>query len=388
MSILTPHGAITTPSFMPDATYGTVKGLSFNDLKAVGVNEFVTTTLHLENKLDSKYISEYGGLHKFLNWDRPILTDSGGFQVFSLIYRRPNKQNRISDAGCSFVDPNSGEYSLLTPEISQMIQHNLGSDIRVVLDEPVLHEGSYAQAEAAVKRTTEWAKRSKQKFLELLQIDENEFSRTSVGSGSGLGSGKEFSKPQPNPRPLLTAVIQGGNFFELRKRSAEELQEIGFDIYGFGGLPLHNSKRWNLEHPTGFHHELLDLVSGLVVDKPKYGLGIGTPDDIIYCSNLGWDLFDTVLPTRNARHGYLFVSPGQGDVQQKNFDVMHIKTERYKFDESPVDAECDCECCRTISRAYLRHLLRLEDGAGFRLASIHNLRFYSRTMESLQKLTQ
>lgn len=368
MAIVTPHGEITTPSFMPDATYGTVKGLSFADLAAVGVQEFVTTTLHLEKKLDSKYIAEYGGLHKFLNWNRPILTDSGGFQVFSLIHRRPNRQNKISDAGCSFVDPNSGEYNLLTPEISQIIQHNLGSDIRVVLDEPVLHEGSFAQAEAAVKRTTEWAKRSKAQFLQLLGIDEQTFVKTA----------------HTGHRPLLVAVIQGGNFFELRKRSAEELQEIGFDIYGFGGLPLHNSNRWNYEHPTGFHHELLDLVSGLVSDKPKYGLGIGTPDDIEYCTNLGWDLFDTVLPTRNARHGYLYVTSSHGDANFQNYDVLHIKTERYAFDESPVDTTCDCECCRTVSRAYLRHLLKLHDGAGHRLASIHNLRHYAKLMQRLQ----
>lgn len=365
--IKTLHGDIAGPAFMPDATYGAVKTLSFGDVATSGIRELVTTTLHLEQNLGSKYIAEYGGLHKFFNWDRPILTDSGGFQVFSLIYRRPNASNLITDAGCSFIDHRTGKHSLLTPEISQIIQHNLGSDIRVVFDEPVVHDGPLSQAQNAVRRTTEWAKRSKAQFLKLNGLTEADFNNPEI------------------KRPLLVAVIQGGNYFDLRRQSAEELLEIGFDIYGFGGLPLHNTFSWKNDAPSGFYHELLDYVSSLVPDdKLKYGLGIGTPDDLKYCAGLGWDLFDTVLPTRNARHGYIYTRSGLGDKEFENYSVLHVKSERYKFDDQPIDSECNCECCKTASRAYLRHLIRLAEPAGQRLASIHNLHFYSELMKSLR----
>ena len=367
MAIETLHGTIQTPAFMPDATYGAVKAMTFKDVEQTGVKELVTTTLHIEQQLGSEYIKQLGGLHKFFGWERPILTDSGGFQVFSLIHRQANKANKITDAGCSFIDQATGKFQLLTPEISQIIQHNLGSDICVVLDEPVVHDGPTSQASRAVKRTTEWAKRSKQKFLELNNLTENDFNDPKV------------------KRPLLTAVIQGGNNFELRKQSADELQEIGFDIYGFGGLPIHNTHSWKNDAPKGFYHDLLRYVGSLVHgNKPKYGLGIGTPDDLIFCSKLGWELFDTVLPTRNARHGYLYVSPGNGDDYKENYDVLHIKTEQYKFADEPVDPECDCECCTTVSRAYLRYVLRIGEASGYRLASIHNLRFYARLMERIR----
>jgi len=361
------HGQLNTPVFLPDATYGSIKSVSFKDVEDTKTPAIVTTTLHLENKLGSEYVRDFGGLHKFFNWNKPILTDSGGFQVFSLIYRRNNKDNRISDVGCSFIDPLSGRSHLLTPESSQIIQHNLGSDICVVLDEPVIHDGPISQARKAVERTTLWAKRSKQKFLELNDLTEKDFNDPSI------------------KRPLLVAVIQGGNNFELRKRSADSLLEIGFDIYGFGGLPLHNTFSWKNDAPVGFHHELLEYVTGLVPkDTIKYGLGIGTPDDISYLARLGWEIFDTVLPTRNARHGLLYVSKGSGDKQHIEYDTMHIRTDRYKFDDSAVDPKCDCITCRTTSRAYLRYLLRIEEPAGYRLASIHNLRFYSKLMEDLQ----
>jgi queuine tRNA-ribosyltransferase len=362
-SIKTLHGDITTPAFLPDATYGTVKSLTFADVAQSGVRELVTTTLHLEQKLGSDYIKQYGGLHKFFNWDRPILTDSGGFQVFSLIHRRVNKANKISNAGASFIDPANGSYSLLTPEISQTIQHNLGSDIRVVLDEPVVHDGPVSQAKQAIERTTAWAKRSKQKFLELNNLSLADFNNPNV------------------KRPLLVAVIQGGNNFDLRKQSAQELLEIGFDIYGFGGLPVHNTFSWKEDAPTGFYHELLNYVSELVPNQfPKYGLGIGTPDDIIYCSKLGWQLFDTVLPTRNARHGYLYVPKGMGDLDFEHFSVLHVKSERYKFDQQKISPDSPLD----ISRAYLRHLIRIKDPAGFRIATMHNLDFYSKIMVGLQ----
>jgi queuine tRNA-ribosyltransferase len=365
MSIKTLHGELTTPAFLPDATYGTVKALSFADVTDVGVEAIVTTTLHIEQKLGSAYVAKFGGLHKFFGWDKPILTDSGGFQVFSLLHRRKNKAHTLTDAGVSFLDPLNGKYNLLTPENSQMIQHNLGADIRVVLDEPVNHEGARSEAIEAVRRTTLWARRAKQKFLELHDISAADFERSQDG------------------RPLLVGVIQGGNDFELRRQSAEELQEIGFDIYGFGGLPLHKHTTWKDGGPTGFFHELLQFVGELVPDKPKYGLGIGTPDDLIFCSKLGWQLFDTVLPTRNGRHGALYVPAGVGDKSFGDYDLMHIKTERYKWDDQPI-MPGDASGLK-VSRAYLRHLLRIEDPAGYRLASMHNLWYFAQLMATLQK---
>jgi queuine tRNA-ribosyltransferase len=351
---------------MPDATYGAVKALSFADVEATDTKALVTTTLHLEQNLGSAYIKQFGGLHKFFNWQKPIVTDSGGFQVFSLIHAKANPANKISEAGCSFIDYHNGNYHFLSPETSQVIQHNLGSDIRVVLDEPTPVEATAAMELAAVDRTTRWAKRSKQKFLELLGISDN-----------------EFNNPQL-VRPLLCCVVQGGNNFELRKRSAEQLMEIGFDIYGFGGAPMLKQVSWKDDPRSNkFYEELLAFVAEILPrDKVKYALGVGTPDDLKFCIETGWDLFDTVLPSRNARHGTLYVSPGQGDQSANNYDLVHIRTARYQFDEAPIDANCSCECCHTVSRAYLRHLIRINEAAGFRLASIHNLTFFQKIVST------
>lgn len=365
--IKTRHGIIQTPAFMPDATYGSIRNVSFKDAKTARVEEIVTTTLHIENKIGSEYIREFGGIHKFFGWDRPILSDSGGFQVFSLIHAAKNKNlNKITDAGCSFVTPETGQTKFLSPEISQIIQHNLGSDIRTVLDEPTQRDAPRSVLKDSLRRNTEWAKRSKEKFLELHNLTECDFNNPEV------------------ERPLLGAVIQGGNDFNLRKQSVEELIEIDFDIYNFGGMPLHNSVSWKNDASKGFHHELLAKVAELIPeDKIRYAMGVGTPDDIEFCVNNGWDIFDTVLPTRNARHGFLYVTKGQGDKEFKAYDVLHLKSERYKFDEKPVDEHCDCKACQTVTRAYLRHLIRINEPAGYRLATIHNLRFYSKIMKQL-----
>jgi queuine tRNA-ribosyltransferase len=374
--IETVHGKMRTPIFMPDATYGTIQALSFKDVETCGIKAVVSTTLHLEQKMDSKFIKEFGGLHKFIGWQKPLLTDSGGFQVFSLIHRskllaakkstpaakkKQAIQNKITDAGCSFIDYKTGDYNFLSPEISQAIQHNLGGDIRVVLDEPIIEDDSLASIKRSVERTTQWAKRSKKAFLELNKLTE-----------------KDFNDPKIK-RPLLTAVIQGANNFKYRQISAESLIEIGFDIYGFGGLPLHDKFSWHNDAPTGFYHDLITYTAGLIpVDKIRYGLGMGTPDDLRFAAGAGWDIFDSVLPTRNARHGYLYVNSGQGDHQYKTYDVLHITSLRYEKDERSVDGTCDCECCRSISRAYLRYLLKIKNPTGYRYATIHNLRHYAK----------
>lgn len=361
LEIKTKHGKINSPAFMPDATYGAIRSLSFQDAENAGVESIVTTTLHIENKIGSEYIRDFGGIHKFFGWDKPILTDSGGFQVFSLIHAAKEKKlNKITDAGCSFVNPETGQTKFLSPEISQIIQFNLGSDIVTVLDEPTVRDAPRSLLKNSLKRNTAWAKRSKKKFLELHNLTEKDFDNTNIR------------------RPLLGAVIQGGNDFNLRKQSAEELIDIGFDIYNFGGMPLHNNNSWKNNAEKGFHHELLARVAELIPEnKIRYAMGVGTPDDIEFCANNGWDLFDTVLPTRNARHGYLYVTKGEGDMEFKTYDVLHLKSNRYKYDRNPIDKHCNCQTCKTVTRAYLRHLIRINEPAGYRLATIHNLKHYS-----------
>ena len=358
-TIKTLHGEIKFPAFMPDATYGTINSISYNDLEQTGIKSIVTNTLHLERNLGSNFISNQGGFHKYVNWNLPVLTDSGGFQVFSLIHRRNYKQNKITEAGCSFLDNKTGKYFFLSPESSQHIQHLIGSDIRVVLDEPVIENASPLTIKNSIKKTTMWAKRAKTEFCNILDIAEDNF---------------ESYKS----RPLLTAVIQGANNFDLRKQSIDELTEIGFDIYGFGGLPLLTKRSWDYTHKGGLHRELLHFVAeNLPKDKIRYALGVGTPDDMIFAIKHGWDIFDTVLPTRNARHGYLYVSSGEGDKQYDSYDVLHIKNLKYVEDSNPIDSKCDCIACKSVSRSFLRYLLKIKDASGFRIATIHNLTFYS-----------
>jgi queuine tRNA-ribosyltransferase len=359
--IPTLHGSIQTPAFLPDATYGAVHSLSFDDVASTGVKELVTTTLHLELKLGSEYVEQYGGLHKFFNWQRPILTDSGGFQVFSLIHRRGNKFNFINDHGAHFRSPENGTVHTLTPETSMQIQKRLGSDIRVVLDEPLALNATKEANEHSVSITTKWAIRSKDEFLKIENIKESEYNSYKIGDKVN--------------RPLLTAVVQGSNDLPMRKRSAEELQEIVFDGYNFGGLPTKPDGTLDLE----LSEYLVDL---LPEDKIRYAMGIGTPDDIIKLAHMGWDLFDCVLPTRNARHGYLYVPKGEGDVDYENYSVLHVKSERYKNADEPITSVTH-PALKSVSRAYLRHLIKIHEPAGHRLATLHNLHFYNNVISQI-----
>ncbi len=360
-TIITEHGKLKTPVFMPDATFGAIRSISFKDAKKAKTRAIVTTTLHIENTITSQFIKKFGGIHKFFNWNEPILSDSGGFQVFSLIHASSNKNlNKITNAGASFVNPTNGQTKFLSPEISQIIQYNLKTDIVTALDEPTIRDAPLSVLKSSIQRNTLWAKRSKQKFLELHNLTENDFNNPKI------------------KRPLIGAVIQGGNNLKLRKESAKQLLEIGFDMYNFGGMPLHNKNSWKNNAPKGFYHELLEEVAKLILDdKIKYAMGVGTPDDIDFCIKSGWDLFDTVLPTRNARHGLLYVSKGAGDKHFKNYDTIHIKSLRYKYDKSPIDHNCNCTACKNVSRSYLRHLIRIKEPSGFRLATIHNLTFFN-----------
>jgi len=369
----TNHGTLSLPAFLPDATYGSIKNVSFDDLNKTGIQGIVTTTLHIENKIGSEYVKKYGGIHKFFGYDKPVLTDSGGWQVYSLINQKnASKDNKITQLGASFRNPTNGDYTLLSPESSIQIQYNLKPDIMTVLDNPFDPEIDWDKRKENLRINKDWAERSKRQYLKLTDLNVSSFTKIT-------------------DRPLLGAVIQGGENFDLREQSAKDLLDIGFDMYNFGGVPLMSKISWKNEQPSGLHKELLHKVSEMLPnDKIKYAMGIGQPEDIAFCVEIGWNLFDTVLPTRNARHGYLYVSENNGDTQKKykefEYDVLHLRSERYKFDDESVDPKCDCEACTSVSRAYVRHLIRIKEPAGLRLATIHNLRFYSKWMERLRQL--
>lgn len=341
MILDTLHGHLKLPAFMPDATYGAVKTLSFDDVKATGTQAIVTNTLHLFLRPGDEYIKSHGGLHQFFNWEGIIGTDSGGFQVFSLIHK--SGFGKITGDGAEFVSPHNGSTHILTPQSSQQIQHNMGSDIRIVLDDCLDHTITRKEAEEAVERTIRWASQSKQAFLKLEGLSDDTFAST------------DGSK-----RPLLFAVVQGGSFPDLRKHCAQELTKIGFDGYNFGGYPLDNKGK--------LATEVLNITADAIPDdKPKYAMGIGTPEDILTCIKMGYNLFDTVLPTRNARHGYLFTSEG----------IVRLNNSKYHTDQTVLDPECPCSACTSgYSKAYIRHLIKIKEPAGMRLATIHNLHYY------------
>jgi queuine tRNA-ribosyltransferase len=342
----TPHGIIKTPSFLPDATYGTVKMLSFSDVKRTGINEILSTTLHLHIKPGDKYIKRMGGMHNFFGWDRPILTDSGGWQVFSLIHQ--TKKGKVTEEGAEFVMPDTNKKQLLTPEDSINIQANLKSDIFVVLDDPILGSASYKENKKSVEITVEWAKRAKEEFYKRYQLDDI-----------------KFNNNVKYKRPLIFSVVQGGNYKDLRKECAEKLIEIGFDGFGYGGILLKDD--------VDKTNEMLRYFSDLIPEnKIRYGMGVGKPDDIKFCMENGYDLFDCVIPTRNGRHGQCFTS----------FGSINLKSSKYKYDNRPIDKNCDCEACNNgmfpySSRVYLYNLLKIKEVTAMRLCSIHNLRYYT-----------
>lgn len=359
LKIQTVHGVIETPAFMPDATYGSVKCLSFEDVKECGINEIVTNTLHLFVRPGNKFIKRFGGLHKFFNWNRPIFTDSGGYQVFTWIHIA--KSGNLSPKGASFKSPKDGKKYMLTPEKSQRIQHDLGSDIRIALDDCIHIERDNNYNTRSVELTTTWAKKAKLEFLNLLQI-----------------TPRDFDQNAKFKRPLIFGVIQGGNSKEMRKKSSDELQEIGFDGYNFGGYPI--------DTDGNLYEEITEYTASLLPEnKPRYAMGLGTPDQIVKCVQMGWDLFDCVLPTRNARHGSLIVTKGTGEPKGKYYDEIHIKSSKYQFDDSPLDPTCKCEACSNYSRAYIRHLIQIEETSGMRLCTIHNLAFYAGFMKNLRE---
>lgn len=320
----TAHGVIPTPIFMPVGTVGSVKALAPDDLEAIGAPIILGNTYHLYLRPGDELIARLGGLHRFASWPGAILTDSGGFQVFSLSSLR-----KLHEEGVEFRSHINGSRHLFTPESVVKIQRNLNSDIMMPLDECVPYGADYAYTERSVGLTTRWAARA----------------HAAWPSGS-----------RPN---LLFGIVQGGFFEDLRRRSAEELASLDFDGYAIGGLSVGESK-------AELHAMLASTAPLLPKDKARYLMGVGTPLDIALGILAGVDMFDCVLPTRNARNGTLYTSLGK----------INIKRREYAEDESPLDPECDCYTCRNFSRAYLRHLYVSKELLSFRLNSLHNLTYY------------
>jgi len=346
------------PVFFPDATKGIIKGADSRDLIEASVEGIIVNTFHISNHLGASVIKSAGGIKKFANWSKTVISDSGGFQLMSLIHSKQIK-GKISEKGITYQF--SGKKTLFTPEKSILTQFAIGSDIMICLDDCPSANANSSLNELSTKRTILWAKKSK-----------NEFDRLS-----------KMHQRNSESRPRLFAVIQGGNDKKLRTICAKELIKIGFDGYGFGGWPLDKNNNLN--------KDILSFTAKLMPnDLPKYALGVGNPQAIVYCFNMGYQIFDCVLPTRDARHNRLYVykkDPNNADItKEKDFyEYIYINDRDYIKDFRPVSRFCDCYTCKNYSRAYLRHLTNIKDPSFYRLATIHNLRFYTKLMETLKR---
>ena len=330
----TRHGPVETPVFMPVGTLGSVKSLSPEELYEVGAQIILGNTYHLYLRPGCEVIERFSGLHRFMHWEKPILTDSGGFQVFSL-----SKLARISEEGVSFQSHIDGSSHLLTPEKAIEIQGSLGSDIIMCLDQCVGHPSDTQKTREAVDLTTRWAVRSKIQWEKTLRA-----------------------------KSALFGIVQGGMHRSLRERSAAELVDVGFSGYALGGLSVGEPKELMLEM-SDFTLPLLPK------HKPRYVMGVGTPEDIVNLVALGADMFDCVMPTRNARNGQLFTDYG----------TINICNARYALDVDPIDSGCSCYTCRNYSRAYLRHLYMSRELLSYRLNTIHNVHYYLNLMRRMRK---
>ncbi len=355
----TAHGPLSLPVFFPDATRGVVRTVDSRDLEAVGVRGCVVNVFHLSSRPGVGLIKSAGGIHEFMDWPRPIASDSGGFQLMSMIRENP-MYGTVTKRGIHFVDADrGGKKVLFTPERSIRYQIDLGSDLVICLDDCPSPDASADEVAASVRRTVQWAERCRAEFDRLLAVRHR---------GDG-------------PRPLLFGVVQGGYDREMRRRCAEELLPLGFDGFGFGGWPL---------TPEGaLAEEIFAYTASLLPDPlPRFALGVGSPEHIVTCYRLGWRIFDCVLPTRDARHGRLYVwnapDPGLADLRTPDFyDFVYIRDEKHKRAWGPLSEACDCPCCRDYSLGYLHHLFDVDDPLGQRLATMHNLRFYTQLLASL-----
>jgi queuine tRNA-ribosyltransferase len=356
--LVTRRGTLAVPTFLPDATRAGVRGVTSEDLRRVGVEAVVVNAFHLLRRPGARVIQGGGGIHAFMGWDGPVLSDSGGFQVWSLIRQDPSR-GVIRDRQVIFREPETGEKWNLTPERVIGLQFQLGSDIAVCLDDCTDADAPLAEQERSVERTVAWARRSREAFDRL---------------AAGLRRG---ATP-----PRLFAVVQGGGDETLRRQCATALAGIGFDGYGFGGWPL-------AADSTLLSGPLRWVAESLPASVPRHALGIGRPDHLVSAFALGYSLFDCALPTRDARHGRLYVfRPGyplKGVRPGASFfRAVHIHDARYRVDRAPLEDGCDCPACARYSRAYLHHLFKVGDASAERLATLHNLRFYVRLTEALR----
>jgi queuine tRNA-ribosyltransferase len=324
------HGTVQTPVFMPVGTYGTVKAMAPAEITEIGFEMLLSNTFHLWLRPGLEVIEQFGGLHRFMGWDKPILTDSGGFQVFSL-----GKLRKITEEGVKFASPLNGDKLFLTPEISMQIQRTLNSDIVMIFDECTPYPATEREAADSMRMSLRWAQRSK-------------------AAHAG------------NPNALY-GIVQGGMFEALRDESTRELTALDFDGYAIGGLSVGEPKE-------DMARILAHTAPQLPADKPRYLMGVGTPSDLVFAVGQGIDQFDCVLPTRNARHGILFTRRGE----------IRIRNARWKMDSAPIDDECTCHTCTHFSRAYVHHLIRANEILGARLATIHNLHYYHRLMAGMR----
>jgi queuine tRNA-ribosyltransferase len=349
----TPHGAVETPAFMAVGTQGAVKAVTHRDLDDLGAEIVLANTYHLYVRPGADRIGRLGGLHTFSGWSKPILTDSGGYQVFSLADRR-----KIHEEGATFRSHLDGSEHVLTPESAVDIQAQLGSDISMVLDECLEYPATHDRARESLERTLRWARRGRDHFVALR-------SRV-MGSDpvENAGVGPLFT----NAGQVQFGIIQGGTYADLRRRSAEETVAIGFDAYAIGGL--------SVGEPIPLMYDITEQTAQrMPADTPRYLMGVGTPVDLVECAARGIDMFDCVLPTRNARNGQLFTSTGR----------LNIKNAEYAEDERPIDEACACYTCRNFSRAYLRHLFHAGEMTSGTLNTLHNLHFYLDTMRRVRE---
>ncbi|MCI0749584.1 MAG: tRNA guanosine(34) transglycosylase Tgt [Nevskiales bacterium] len=341
------RGVVETPAFMPVGTYGTVKALTPEEVRGTGAQILLGNTFHLMLRPGESLIRKLGGLHRFMHWDGPILTDSGGFQVWSLA-----KLRKLTEEGVEFQSPVNGDAVFLSPERSMEVQHALGADIVMQFDECTPYPATESKARESLELSARWAMRCKAAHQD---------PPLTPTLSPQAGRGRE-------EKSALFGIVQGGMYAELRRESLARLMEIGFDGYALGGLSVG-------ENETERLHVLDSVAPRMPKDRPRYLMGVGTPRDLAQAVAHGMDLFDCVLPTRNARNAHLFTHSG----------VIRLRNARYREDETPLDPDCECYTCKNHSRAYLHHLDRCNEILGARLNTLHNLHYYQQLMRRMRE---
>ncbi len=359
-----PRGTIQTPAFMPVGTVATVKSMTPEDVESVGAEIILGNTFHLFLRPGMEVIKVHDGLHNFMHWNKPILTDSGGFQVFSLGALR-----KITEQGVTFASPVDGRKVFMGPEESMQVQRILGSDIAMIFDECTPFPATYEEAKISMELSLRWAKRSKDEFFALAPQSDGLDSNAdgSDNKVKGFDRKADGSDSKVKDSAALFGIIQGGMYPDLRDESLKKLEDIGFDGYAIGGLSVGEPKEEMIK--------ILDHTTAqMPQNKPRYLMGVGRPEDLVEGVRRGIDMFDCVMPTRNARNGHLFTHQG----------VVKIRNQKHQFDTRPLDETCQCYTCQNYSRSYLRHLDKTNEMLGSRLNTLHNLYYYQELMQGMR----